>query len=365
MEGYDAGFRRRARSAKAAALVVLMLVVTGCSPRNQGEVFRDPDSGQLALFVALCEGEHVDAVELTIDGAPEGHGVLWRVERGSDAPSLDEVAVGVVPPGYHEVVPLEESELPTRSLELTAELSGGGAAEAGESFRESSLPDDGTLEDVASLREAASDNCSLVPASLPDPLALLAPLLLAFGALVAIRGRAVHPLSPRLGRQSVWRLSFGFAVIGAGVVLLLVGSGARNEPLRFLGIGSALGLLLVGCTLGGRRLRRSERGWAALTEVLIVLGVGFFFVVPATVYFGITEGGFFDCGRAGRSTAHHRGWTAFCCWLHSRWRGSPRCSLVRAVGGRRVERRLKRRGQSGGHLSSELSPSSWYSWSAW
>ncbi|KAA0235828.1 MAG: hypothetical protein EDR02_03615 [Actinobacteria bacterium] len=291
-----AGTRQRiAWSWMARTGVMISLVLfSGCSPRNQGEVFRDPESGRPALFVALCEGEEVEAFEVAIEGAPQGYGVLWRVERGPTAPTVDEVVLGQVPAGFDEVVGLADSTL-TRSVEFNAELRGGGAAETGESFHESSLSDI-SAEQIADLQAAATGNCEKIPASLPGALNSLAPVLLIGVVLGTLRVRAAHHLPPRVGRRSVWRWSFGFAVIGAGVLLLPWENGTRSEPLRFVGIGAVLGLVLVVCALIGRWIRRSEHTRSKVIEALLVLVTALFFVVPATLFAGMVEGGILECG---------------------------------------------------------------------
>lgn len=243
------------------------------------------------LLVALCDGEQIRAAQLATPNAPTGYGVLWRIERQDPETPLDHLVLGQVPTGFAETIAFDsafDSPLTqSRELEFTAELRGGAAMEAGATFRRNALHEP-TVDDLSKLRAAAERNCGQIPYSLPPAINALAPVALLGLAAATARTRPPRRPQPRNGRRSTWRWSFGGAVIIAYVLAFLWEDRTRSDPLRFLDLGSALGLLLIATAYGGRRLRGADPPGLGI-EGLLVITVTFFVVLPATLVFGTYE----------------------------------------------------------------------------
>jgi ankyrin repeat protein len=278
-------------------LLLTVVVLTGCSPNNQAKVVSDPSSGEPMLLVALCDGEQIQAAQLAIPNAPVGYGVFWRIERQDPETPLDQVVLGQVPTGFAETIAFDSafdsSLTQSRELEFTAELRGGAAMEAGTRFRWNALREP-TDDDLSTLRAAAEHNCGQIPYSLPPVINALAPVALLGLVAATARTRAPRRPQPRNGRRSTWRWSFGGAVIITYVLAFPWEEGSRSEPLRFLGLGSAVGLLLIATAFGGRRLRGADPPRLGI-EGLLVITATFLVALPATLVFGTYEG-LLTCG---------------------------------------------------------------------
>lgn len=147
----------------------LVLLLSGCSPLNQGAVTLDVPSQLPMLVLSFCNNEGVEAVRLseaTLDGGVyEEVRTLWRIEAAQPQ-VIETVVAGEVPDGFREVVPLT-ADLP-EDLVMMAEnaVDGGTAMEQGGGFFMLSelapgvLLQDGVERTRAGLREDAERNCS-------------------------------------------------------------------------------------------------------------------------------------------------------------------------------------------------------------
>lgn len=303
--------------------LLLALLLGGCSPENQAAGFLDPDSGLPVLRVALCDGEKVDAFGLSARGDPDGYPDLWRVERNPDAVGVDKAVLGQTPAGYTEVVALDQSYVP-RNVDFVAELSGGAASQAVAVIRtvddlpdvdspptpaagpkrSDELPGTDRWTPVMGLqRNAAEDNCSLIPSHLPASMSMLALAIFAVMIAAGIYVYSKGHIEPRGAARSPWRVVLGFAFVAAFVIFAPWEMETRDEPMHFLGVGAALGSILVITSMLGRGLRSLGGAIAGFVEPMLVVVVGCLAVVPMMLYFGVTEGGFSHCGE---------GWTFDC-----------------------------------------------------
>lgn len=160
--------RRAARM--GGALFALMLLLSGCSPANQGAVTLDEESDLPKLVLNFCEGEGVTAVRLTEarfedEFAYEEGRTLWRIESTAPRP-VPSVVAGEVPDGFEQVVPMP-AQLP-EALVMTAETKGGwarAAEQGGGAFLLSELEpgvllQEGTRRSAEGLRDDTKAVCS-------------------------------------------------------------------------------------------------------------------------------------------------------------------------------------------------------------
>ena len=104
--------RRRRVGRRVLGLCALAVSTAACTPADQAALTVDERTGAPVLVIALCPGEVVEAVRLSVasadeDGFFEEGELLWRVE--AEAPEhLTEVVAGVVPPGFTEEVALAD-----------------------------------------------------------------------------------------------------------------------------------------------------------------------------------------------------------------------------------------------------------------
>lgn len=177
---------------RVLGLCALAATMAACTPADQAAVTVDERTGAPVLVLALCPEEGVEAVRLSVaatdeDSLLEEGELLWRVE--ADAPErVTQVVAGVVPPGFTEEVALADLP-PRRPMVMVAEVTGGLAAEHGESlsFRIADLSPGRLMQfDLLTSRDdllgTAKANCSSNPLAAigVSPLVQLA-LLGAFG----------------------------------------------------------------------------------------------------------------------------------------------------------------------------------------
>ena len=190
-------------------LGLLVALLAGCSPMNQGAVTLDEASQQPMLVLNYCDDEGIQAVrvaEADLDGQVYEEGrTLWRIEA-TEPQQVDSVVVGVVPDGFREVVALS-GDLPD-GLVMMAENAGDGAvaAEQGSGYfrlgelRPGVLLQGGNERSLAALQSDRDANCSqslFGSFGLPTWLDGIAAVVVVLGILVAIvagvRARLRHP----------------------------------------------------------------------------------------------------------------------------------------------------------------------------
>lgn len=180
-----------------AFAAVAALGLTACSPANQGAVTLDAQMAKPALVLALCDGEEVLAVRLSVattsrDGFPEVGDELWRIEAESNQ-RLTRFVLGEVPPGFVERKSLSP-QLPPRMF-FNAETKGGLGGSHGSSFERSELKagvlvQGGQRVSEKGLRRSARENCTsnlFVLVGLPGWLGWLTVPTIALGLLLAVR----------------------------------------------------------------------------------------------------------------------------------------------------------------------------------
>ena len=180
-----------------AFAVVAALGLTACSPANQGAVTLDATTGKPALVLALCDGEGVRAVRLSVattdrDGFLEVGDDLWRIEAEGKQ-RLTRFVLGEVPPGFVERKPLSIPLPP--SVFFDAETEGGLGGSHGSSFERSKLESGVLLQggqrvSEKSLRRSARVNCTSNPfvlVGLPAWLVWVTAPMIALGLLLGMR----------------------------------------------------------------------------------------------------------------------------------------------------------------------------------
>lgn len=203
---------QRGRAAGLGTVGFAVVLLTGCSPLNQGAVTLDETTQLPTLVMTFCDGEGAEAVRLT-EARDDGNGwyegrTLWRIEASEPRP-VETVVAGDVPEGFREVVALP-AELPDDDFVMMAENGGHGmAAEQGSGpFSLSELEpgvlfQDGTERSLAGLRRDAGINCSdSLFGSLGLPTRLDGVAAGLAGAAVLVLGARVLPRGRGRGRPS-------------------------------------------------------------------------------------------------------------------------------------------------------------------
>jgi len=157
------------RGGAVAGVGLLVLLLVGCSPLNQGAVTIDSSLRLPMLVMTFCDGEGVRAVRLSEarldNGVYEEVRTLWRVEA-TRPQAIDTVIAGEVPAGFREVIPLP-ADLPDELVMMADNAGDGGMAveQGGGYFRMSELEPGQLLQDgddrtLAGLRSDAERKCS-------------------------------------------------------------------------------------------------------------------------------------------------------------------------------------------------------------